>query len=34
MDLAKKYKKPVPGWTLPGPPQVWDRFRAGRAKAK
>ncbi|HJZ93752.1 MAG TPA: hypothetical protein VKE40_22950 [Gemmataceae bacterium] len=30
IDLARKHKLSVPGWTLPGPPQVWDRFRAGK----
>jgi hypothetical protein len=29
-ELGRKYKQPVPGWTLPGPPQFWDRLRAGR----
>jgi hypothetical protein len=30
LDLARKYKYPIPGWTLPGPPQFWDRLRAGK----
>jgi hypothetical protein len=30
IDLARKHKLSVPGWTLPGPSQVWDRFRAGK----
>jgi hypothetical protein len=34
MDLAKKYKMPVPGWTLPGPQQAWDRLRAGKPRPK
>jgi len=34
IDLAKKYKTPVPGWTLPGPPQAWDRLRAGKPRPK
>jgi hypothetical protein len=30
-ELARKYNKgPLPGWTLPGPPQFWERLRAGR----
>jgi hypothetical protein len=33
MDLAKKYKLPVPGWTLPGPPGAWEHFRGAKAKA-
>ena len=32
IDLAKKYKLPVPGWTLPGQPQIWERFRAGKKR--
>ena len=32
VDLARKYKLAVPGWTLPGPPAYWDRLRAGRMK--
>jgi hypothetical protein len=34
MDLAKKYKMPVPGWTLPGPQQAWDRLRVGKNRPK
>jgi hypothetical protein len=35
IDLAKKYKQlPVPGWTLPGPPQAWDRLRAVKPRPK
>lgn len=30
MDLARKYRLVVPGWTLPGPPQAWDKWRAAR----
>jgi hypothetical protein len=30
LDLAKKYKLTVPGWTLPGQPQMWDRLRAAK----
>ena len=33
VELAKKHKLPIPGWTLPGPPQIWDRVRAGKPKA-
>jgi hypothetical protein len=32
VDLARKYKQPVPGWTLPGPPQMWDKFRAAKSR--
>jgi hypothetical protein len=32
MELARKYKLAVPGWTLPGPAQFWDRLRAGKGK--
>lgn len=27
MEIAKSHKIPVPGWTLPGKPELWDRFR-------
>ena len=27
MEIAKQQKIPVPGWTLPGPPDMWDKFR-------
>lgn len=33
LDLARKYRLPVPNWTLPTPPgqpQFWDRLRAGK----
>lgn len=33
VDLARKYKHSIPGWTLPTPPnqpQFWDRLRAGK----
>jgi hypothetical protein len=30
IDLARKHKVAVPGWMLPGPQQMWDRFRAGK----
>jgi hypothetical protein len=30
LELAKRHKLSVPGWMLPGPAQVWDRFRAGK----
>jgi hypothetical protein len=30
VDLAKKYRVPIPGWTLPGPPQMWDKLRAAK----
>lgn len=32
MDLARMYRLPVPNWTLPGQPQMWDRFRVNRMK--
>jgi hypothetical protein len=34
MDLGRKHKLPVPGWTLPGPAQFWDRLRAAKGKPK
>jgi hypothetical protein len=34
LDLAKKYKSPIPGWTLPGPPQAWDKLRPGKNRQK
>ena len=34
MELAKKHKLPVAGWTLPGQPQTWDRFRSNKAKMR
>jgi hypothetical protein len=34
VELARKYKQPVPGWTLPGQPQFWDRLRAGKGKGR
>ncbi len=34
MELAKKHKLHVPGWTLPGQPQMWDRFRSARVRNK
>lgn len=34
MELARNYKLNVPGWTLPGPMREWDRFRAGKPRAK
>ncbi|WP_157369220.1 hypothetical protein [Zavarzinella formosa] len=34
MDLAKFYRLPIPNWTLPGPPQSWDRFRVSKLKPK
>jgi hypothetical protein len=33
VDLARKYRQPIPGWTLPQP-QFWERLRAGKAKAR
>jgi hypothetical protein len=32
VDLAKKYKLPIPGWTLPGQQQQWDKLRKPRLK--
>jgi hypothetical protein len=34
IDLAKKYKLSIPGWSLPGPPGAWDRFRGVKARPK
>jgi hypothetical protein len=34
LDLAKKYKQHLPGWTLPGPAVQWDRLRAGKNRMK
>lgn len=34
VELAKKHKLSVPGWTLPGQPQMWDRFRSARMRAR
>lgn len=34
MDLAKMYRFPIPHWTLPGLPQIWDRFRAPKMLPK
>jgi hypothetical protein len=30
MELARKNKLMVPGWSLPGPAQFWDRHRANK----
>ncbi|HKB41474.1 MAG TPA: hypothetical protein VKD72_33920 [Gemmataceae bacterium] len=34
LDLAKRYKLHIPGWTLPGPQQQWDKLRAGKPRLK
>jgi hypothetical protein len=34
VETARKHKQAVPGWTLPGPPQFWDRLRAVKGKGK
>ena len=37
VDLARKHKQPLVGWTLPTPPnqpQFWDRLRAAKGKAR
>ena len=34
VELARKHKQPIPGWTLPGQPQFWERLRAGKAKGR
>jgi hypothetical protein len=34
LETARKHKQAVPGWTLPGPPQFWDRLRAVKGKGK
>ena len=30
METARKHNLDIPGWTLPGPPEMWAKFRAGR----
>lgn len=32
LALARAANQPVPGWTLPGPPDKWDRFRPAKRK--
>jgi hypothetical protein len=34
IELAREYKMAIPGWTLPGPAQAWERFRAGKPRPK
>ena len=34
MELARNNRLQVPGWTLPGAPQNWDRFRAAKIKKR
>lgn len=34
VELARKYRLPIPGWTLPGPAKDWEAFRAGRNRFK
>ncbi len=34
MELAKSEKLPIPGWSLPLGPTVWERFRKKKADAK
>ena len=34
MDLARQYKIEIPGWMLPGPPELWSRFRPKREPKK
>lgn len=34
VDLARKYRQPIHGWTLPGQPQFWERLRTGKAKGR
>jgi len=34
VDLAKKYKLQIPGWTLPGQQQQWDKLRTGKPRPK
>jgi hypothetical protein len=34
VDLAKQLNEPIPGWTLPGPRNTWDRFRPNKGKLK
>lgn len=32
VELARKYKTTIPGWTLPGPARDWEAFRDGKKK--
>jgi hypothetical protein len=37
VELARRHKQPLTGWTLPTPPgqpQFWDRLRAAKGKAR
>jgi hypothetical protein len=34
VELAYKHSIPIPGWTLPGPQQAWERLRAGKPRLK
>lgn len=34
VEFSKKYKLSIPGWTLPGSPQVWDRVRSRKNKPR
>lgn len=34
VDLARQINEPIPNWTLPGPRQMWDRFRLAKNKLK
>lgn len=34
LEVCRKNQVPVPGWALPGQPQVWDKLKAGRGKVK
>jgi hypothetical protein len=34
VDLAKKHKLHIPGWTLPGQQQQWDKLRTGKPRLK
>ena len=34
VEMARRYKLSIPGWTLPGPAGAWDHFRGGKARPK
>lgn len=34
MELSKSEKLPIPGWSLPGNPQAWDRLRKRKIDTK
>lgn len=34
VEISKQNRLPIPGWSLPGPAQNWDRFRGNRMKPR